>query len=92
MIIIASNVIIVACLIVASVLTFDFGKPSLKAVTSFSYEILKKKNFMAPFCLWMGLNCLKAIATSRRQFTFYHSVPRNSWYSFYQPQKDERLS
>ena len=36
------------------------------------------KNFMAPF-LWMGFNCLKATATSRRQFTFYHSVPRNSW-------------
>ena len=29
----------------------------------------------------MGFNCLKATATSRRQFTFYHSVPRNSWYS-----------
>ena len=25
-------------------------------------------------------------------FTFYHSVPRNSWYSFYRPRKDERLS
>ena len=33
----------------------------------------------------MGFNCLKATATSRRQFTFYHSVPRNSWYSFYRP-------
>ena len=31
-------------------------------------------------------------ATLRRQFTFYHSVPRNSWYSFYRPRKDERLS
>ena len=40
----------------------------------------------------MGFNCLKATATSRRQFTFYHSVPSNSWYSFYQPHKDERLS
>ena len=44
-----------------------------------------------PF-LWMGFNCLKAIATLRRQFTFFHSVPRNSWYSFYRPQKDERLN
>ena len=44
-----------------------------------------------PF-LWMGFNCLKATATSRRQFTFYHSVPRNSWYSFYRPRKDEMLS
>ena len=43
-----------------------------------------------PF-LWMGFNCLKATATSGRQFTFYHSVPRNSWYSFYRPRKDERL-
>ena len=45
---------------------------------------------MAPFYGWF--NCLKATATSRRQFAFYHSVPRNSWYSFYRPQKDERLS
>ena len=45
---------------------------------------------MAPFYGW--LNCLKATATSRRQFAFYHSVPRNSWYSFYRPRKDERLS
>ena len=54
---------------------------------------IKKKNFKlyGPF-LWMGFNCLKATATSRRQFTFYHSVPRNSWYSFYQPRKDERLN
>ena len=40
----------------------------------------------------MRFNCLKATTTSRRQFTFCHSVPRNSWYSFYQPRKDERLS
>ena len=46
---------------------------------------------MAPF-LWMGFNCLKAAATSRRQFTFYHSVLRNSCYSFYRPLKDKRLS
>ena len=52
---------------------------------------LKKKKLYGPF-LWMGFNCLKARATSRRQFTFYHSVPRNVWYSFYQPRKDERLS
>ena len=32
-----------------------------------------KKNFKlyGPF-LWMGFNCLKARATSRKQFTFYH--------------------
>ena len=40
----------------------------------------------------MGFNCFKVTATSRRQFTFYHSVSRNSWYSFYRPWKDERLS
>ena len=31
-------------------------------------------------------------ATTGKQFTFYHEVPRNSWYSFDRPQKDERLS
>ena len=31
-------------------------------------------------------------ATTRRQFTFYHLVPRGSCYSFNWPQKDERLS
>ena len=30
-----------------------------------------KKKLYGPF-LWMGFNCLKARATSRRQFTFYH--------------------
>ena len=44
---------------------------------------------MTPF-LWMGFNCLKATTTSRRQFTFYHSVPRNSWYSFYRPREDKK--
>ena len=29
--------------------------------------------------------------TTMRQFTFYHKVPRNTWYSFDRPQKDERL-
>ena len=37
----------------------------------------------------MEFNCLKARATSRRQFTFYHQVPRDSWYSLYWPGKDE---
>ena len=53
--------------------------------------MIKKKKLYGPF-LWMGFNLLKATATSRRLFTFYHSVPRNSWYSFYWPRKDERLS
>ena len=34
----------------------------------------KKNKLYGPF-LWMGFNCLTATATSRRQFTFYHSVP-----------------
>ena len=42
--------------------------------------------------LWVGFDCFKARATLKRQFIFYQKVPRNSWYSFYQPQKDERLS
>ena len=28
----------------------------------------------------------------KRQFTFYHLVSRNSWYSFDRPWNDERLS
>ena len=60
----------------------------LLLLSSFSH---RKKNLCGPF-LWMGFNFLKATATSRRQFTFYHKVPRNLWYSFYQLQKDGRLS
>ena len=30
--------------------------------------------------------------TTRKQFTFYHSIPKNSWYLFHQPRKDERLT
>ena len=51
----------------------------------------KEKKLYGPF-LWTGFNCLKARANSRGQFTFYHEVPRNFWYSFYQPRKNERLS
>ena len=35
------------------------------------FENFRKKKLYGPF-LWMGFNCLKARATSRRQFTFYH--------------------
>ena len=31
-------------------------------------------------------------ATTRRQFTFYHSTPRSFWYSINRPWKDERLN
>ena len=51
----------------------------------------KSKKRHGPF-LWMGFNCLKNRATSRKQFTFYHQVLRNSLYSLYRPWKDERLS
>ena len=54
-------------------------------------DCLKKKKLYDPF-LWMGFNCLKARAASRRQLTFYYQVPRNFWYSLYRPRKDERLS
>ena len=51
----------------------------------------KKKQTLWP--LFMdGVQLPKAKTTSRRQFTFYHSVPTNSWYSFYRLRKDERLS
>ena len=41
----------------------------------------------------MEFHYLKATrATTRRQFTFYHYVSRNSWYIFDWPQRDERLS
>ena len=52
----------------------------------------KRKAKLYGLFLWMGFNFLKARATSRRQVTFYHLVPKIFWYSFYQPQKDERLS
>ena len=42
--------------------------------------------------LTMGLNLLKAKATSRRQVTFYYEVLRNPWYSFYRSRMVERLS
>ena len=49
----------------------------------FSLKRLLKRNFMTPF-----YRCAStAKATTRKQCTFYHLVPRTSWYS-----KDERLS
>ena len=42
--------------------------------------------------LWMVQLSQGQIATLRGQFTFYHYFPRNLWYSFNEPQKDERLS
>ena len=66
--------------------------PEVQVVKKSSPRWLQiKKKLYGPF-LRIGFSCLKATATSRRQFTFYHSIPRNSWYSFYRPWKDERLS
>ena len=55
------------------------------------FYLKKLQKLYGPF-LWVRFNCLKARATSRRQFTFNHYVPGNSWYSFYRPRKDIRLS
>ena len=45
---------------------------------------------MAPFYGWSSTALM--LDPLRRQFTFYHLVPRNSWHSLYRPRKDERLS
>ena len=37
----------------------------------FHLLVKKKQQLHGPF-LWIGFNCLKVRATSRRQFTFYH--------------------
>ena len=55
-------------------------------------EIFFKKKLYGPFS-WMGFNSLKATKPLRwGSFTFYHEVPTDSWYSFDQPRKDEKLS
>ena len=51
----------------------------------------KKKNFMAPFYGW-GSTASRLEPLRRGSFLFYHYVPRSSWYSFYRPREDERLS
>ena len=44
---------------------------ALRVLTILHLQI-KKKKLYGPLFLWMGFNCLKAKATLRRQFTFYH--------------------
>ena len=45
---------------------------NVKCIVTWQYNTKKrKKNLFGPF-LWMQVNCLKAKATMRRQFTFYH--------------------
>ena len=44
---------------------------------------------MAAFYGWVQLS-QGYKATARRQYTFYHSVPRSSWYSIDLPWKNEK--
>ena len=53
---------------------------------------LKKYKLYGPFFMDRVQLSQGYRATTRRQFTFYHSVTRSSWYSFNQSRKDERLS
>ena len=78
-------------LVLPSLRTLRDYRNYLKPTHGFNPDVFFFLFLYCPF-LWMGFNCLKATATSRKQFTFYHSVPRNSWYSFYRPWKDEGLS
>ena len=55
------------------------------------YLVKTKKIFMASFYEWVS-TASRLEPLSRRQFTFYHYVPRNTWYSFYRPRRDETLS
>ena len=57
------------------------------------YSEQKKNKTLWPLFMDGRFKCLKASEpTTRRQFTFYHWVPRNSWYSFKRARKGERLS
>ena len=48
----------------------DLPNPGYLIICS-GYQIIIIKKLYGPF-LWIGFNCLKARATSSRQFTFYH--------------------
>ena len=56
------------------------------------FRVLSSKKTLWP--LFMDRAQLPKVcrASTWRQFTFYHSLPRNSWYPFDQPYKDERLT
>ena len=58
-------------------------------------EIKKKKKEKKT--LWLlfimdGVQLPQGYSHSEEAVYFFHSVPRNSWYSFYRPRKDKRLS
>ena len=50
---------------------YSHMKQLCKKVANKLDALARKKKLYGPF-LWMGFNYLKARATSRRQFTFYH--------------------
>ena len=83
----------------SSVSLFDWNNCSLsKNIDNFEHLIQSTKTDSKTLkTLWPlfidGVQlCQGYRATSMRQFTFYHQVPRKSWYSFDRPQKDERVS
>ena len=58
---------------------------------------LKIKLFLGNFkTLWPlfmdGVQLPQGYSHFEEAVYFYHSVPRNSWYSFYRPRNDDRLS
>ena len=57
-------------------------------------KIILYENLKALWVLFMdGVQLSEGYrATARRQFAFYHSVPRSFWYSFNQLQWDKRLN
>ena len=62
----------------------------------FSLKLLLLKTTLRPLFmefLWMGFNCLKATEPPQRGSLFFITrATRTFWYSFSQPQKDEKLS
>ena len=58
----------------------------LAVVTQIKMMFFFKKN--KPYCPFYGWGS----TAPRLQSPFEEVVPRNSWYSFYRPRKDERLS
>ena len=78
------------------------GNTSLRCLVGRSYQFFCNQTWQSQsvsFSLKLyssflsrGFNCLKVLATMRRQLSSYLSVPMTSWYSFSQPRKDERLS
>ena len=69
--------------------SYFFGNFLLSSLLWYDFKILvksrgggkkKKKKLYGPF-LWMGFNCLKATATSRRQFILCLALSVNLWQS-----------